>query len=123
MEETFGTNLPAFLIFTLLIMGGAGYLTGQAVAATWRPPKQLLLYGLLLAFTDRFLVWSLFGGELTSFAGFLLDATLIGGVALTGYRVTHVAKMVGQYPWLYERAGLWRYRSKAAAGETSPGGG
>ena len=90
--------------------------------ATWRPPKQLLLYVLLLAFTDRFLVWSLFGGELTSFAGFLLDATLIGGVALTGYRVTHVAKMVGQYPWLYERAGLWRYRSKAATGETSPGG-
>jgi hypothetical protein len=115
MAELFGTSLPAFLIFTVVIMGGAAYLTGQAVAATWRPPVHLVLYGLLLTLTDRFLVWSLFGGDLMSLAGFALDGTLIGCVALIGYRLTHVTKMVRQYPWLYERLGVWRYRPRAAA--------
>ena len=112
--------MAAFFGTSVLVIGGAAYLTGQAVASTWRPARHLVLYCLLLALFDRFLVWSLFHGQLLSPAGFLLDAAVIACFAFVGFRVTHVACMVGQYPWLYERAGLWAYKAKAPA-ETGAG--
>jgi hypothetical protein len=114
MEEMLGTSLPVFVAVTLVFMGGAACLTGQALAATWRPLAHLILYCFLLGLTDRFLVWSLFQGELLSLSGFLVDTLLITGFALVAYRITRISKTVSQYPWLYERDGLWRYRAKKA---------
>jgi len=115
MVDVLGTSLPIFVAVTVFIMGGAACLTGQALAATWRPLAHLFLYCFLLGLTDRFLVWSLFQGELSSLSGFLVDTLLITGFAFVAYRITRVSKMVNQYPWLYERNGLWRYRPKAAS--------
>ncbi|HEX9568245.1 MAG TPA: hypothetical protein VF987_01075 [Rhodospirillales bacterium] len=114
MEDVLGTSLPVFVAVTVVLIGGAACLTGQALAATWRPLPHLFFYGFLLGLTDRFLVWSLFQGELLSLSGFLIDTLLITGFALIAYRITRVSKMVSQYPWLYERAGPWRYRAKQA---------
>ena len=50
-----------FLIFTVLIAGGAAFLMGQAIAATWRPIWQCVSYGILLGFAERFMVFALFG--------------------------------------------------------------
>ncbi len=116
MEDVLGTSLLIFLFVTVVIMSGAACLTGQALAATWRPLPHLFFYGFLLGLTDRFLVWSLFQGELLSLSGFLIDTLLITGFAFVAYRITRVSKMVSQYPWLYERAGPWRYRAR----RTSP---
>jgi len=113
MEDVLGTSPLIFLFVTVVIMGGAACLTGQALAATWRPLAHLFLCCFLLGLTDRFLVWSLFQGELSSLSGFLVDTLLITGFALVAYRITRVSRMVSQYPWLYERHGLWRYRPKA----------
>ncbi len=39
------------------------------------------------------------------------DAFLaIAAIGLIACRLAHVAKMVEQYPWLYERATPWSYR-------------
>ncbi|MBI2586339.1 MAG: hypothetical protein HYW28_10815 [Rhodospirillales bacterium] len=114
MEDVLGTSLLVFVAVTVVIMGGAACLTGQALAATWRPLPHLFFYGFLLGLTDRFLVWSLFQGQLLSLSGFLIDTLLITGFAFVAYRITRVSKMVSQYPWLYEREGLWRYRAKQA---------
>jgi hypothetical protein len=100
------------LVFTLGIMGGAAWLAGQALAQNWKPAWQMAAYGLLLAAADRFLVFALFGGALLSLPGFIFDAALIEACGLVGWRMTQAARMVAQYPWLYERAGPFAWRSR-----------
>jgi len=101
-----------FGLFTVVIMGGAGYMTGQVVASTWRPFWQTIAYSLLLGVADRFLIFALFEGALLSVAGLILDTAVITGICLIGYRITRVSKIVGQYPWLYERTGFFNLRSR-----------
>ena len=109
-----GATFPVFLGVTVVLMGGAGYLTGQALARGWRPAWQVVSYGVLLGFVDRFLTFSLFDGVLLTPVGFAIDTAVILAFALLGYRITIVAKMVVQYPWLYRRSGLlnWRERTE-----------
>lgn len=111
MSDAFG-DLWVFFLFTVALMGGAGYLAGQALAATWRPVWQVFGYAVLLGAFDRFLVFALFDGALLSLAGWLIDTAVIGGIGLCGYRLTRVRRMVDQYPWLYERRGLFSWRGK-----------
>lgn len=102
-----------FLLMTVAIFGGAAYMTGQAVSATWRPAWQVVGYSLLLACADRFLIFGLFQGELLSLVGFAIDAAVLVATGLLAFRLTRARKMVSQYPWLYESAGPfgWRRRS------------
>ncbi|MBM3567673.1 MAG: hypothetical protein FJX46_02850 [Alphaproteobacteria bacterium] len=93
-------------------MGFAAFMTGQAVAMGWKPARLAALYALLLTLADRFLAFALFGGELLSASGLGIAYLALGGIALASWRLTHVARMIGQYPWLYERDGAWRYRSR-----------
>jgi hypothetical protein len=121
VEGILGASLPVFIGLTLVLFGGAAFLMGQAVAATWRPSWQVLLYGALLTIGDRFLVYALFEGELLSVSGYLIHAAVLIGIGLVAYRLTKAHKMVSQYPWLYERAGLftWRERSPQSLRETA----
>ncbi|MBL8708949.1 MAG: hypothetical protein JNL25_07140 [Rhodospirillaceae bacterium] len=105
-------NLWVFILLTIIIFGGAGFLMGQAIAETWRPAWQNVAYGLLLAATNRFFDGALFGGDWLDIWQYLLDAAVITGIALFAYRITLVRKMVTQYPWLYEPAGLLFWRDK-----------
>lgn len=106
------TDWPVFLGLTLCIFGAAAWLTGGAVAATWRPVWQVLAYGVLLAFFDRFLAWSLFGAPLMSSAGFLRDLASIVLIGLFSWRLRQVHLMVTQYPWLFEKAGPLNWRAR-----------
>lgn len=119
MEQIIGSSLPVFIGVTCILAGGAAWLTGQAVAATWRPAWQVVLYAFLLGLADRFIVFALFDGELLSLAGYVVDSLVLLAFAATAYRLTLVARMVRQYPWLYERTGAfaWRERSPGERGE------
>ncbi len=105
-------SLTAFVLVTGVLAGGAAWLTGRAVARTWRPLWQLVLYVLLLTGFTRFIHYALFEGPLLSGAGYLIDAAVLGVLALLGFRVTRTNQMVTQYNWLYERTGplSWRER-------------
>ncbi len=116
MEEILGSKIPVFVGLTVVIMGAIAFMTGQAVAATWRPVWQAVLYCFLLGLLDRFLTSGLFGGRGLLVSGFIIDTAVLIGIGLIAYRLTRVRKMVTQYPWLYERAGIWRYRAKGTAG-------
>ncbi len=105
---------PYILGISVILIGAAAYATGRAVANTWRPVRQVLVYCLLLAAGARFLIYALFQGTLLSATGFVTDAAVLTIIGLVGYRITHVRKMAAQYPWLYERIGLWRYRERAS---------
>jgi len=112
MEQLIGTSLTVFVGVTVLLMGFASYMTGQALAGTWRPMWQTVPYALLLGCVDRFLVWGLFHGELFLLSGYLIDSLVILAIAALAYRLMRVHKMVTQYPWLYERSGVFGWRPR-----------
>lgn len=113
MEALLGSDPRVFVGVTVVLMGGAGWLTGQALARTWRPVWQLFPYVLLLGFGDRFLIFALFDGELLNAVGYVFDTAVIAAIATVAFRTTQAAKMVDQYPWLYERRGPLGWREKS----------
>ncbi len=113
MEALLGTTPGVSFGMTVVVMGFVAFMTGQALAGTWKPIWQVVLYCLLLGLGDRFLIFSLFQGELLSLSGYLIDSAVLVAISLFAYRLTRARKMVSQYPWIYERAGLlgWRDRT------------
>jgi hypothetical protein len=116
ITELLGSSIGDFIGVTLVLFGGAAFMTGQALAATWRPLWQMVPYGFLLAAANRFFSWSLFHGQLLSPMGFAVDALVMILIGTFAYRLMLAHKMTTQYPWLYERAGLLSWRAR-----TSPG--
>lgn len=105
-------SLVDFLLVTVFLGGGAAYLTGRAVALTWRPIGFLVAYLLILACGVRFIHYALFSGTLLSFQYFLGDVVVLFCFGGLGYQVTRARQMSGQYAWLYQRSGplSWRLR-------------
>lgn len=110
--EVLGASWPVFIGLTVLLMGFASFMTGQAVAKTWQPMWQVVPYAILLGFVDRFLTWSLFEGDLFSLSGYIVATLVLLAIAALAYRLTLVRNMVNQYPWLYQRSGLLGWREK-----------
>ena len=105
-------NLAVFFGVTVVLFGAAAWLMGRAIGETWRPAWQCVPYGLMLTVANRFVVFALFGGDGLSISGFVIDALVIVAVALFAQRLTRARKMVQQYPWLFDRAGLLGWREK-----------
>lgn len=112
MYEFLGTEPAVFVGLTLILFGGLSYLSGQALANNWLTPWQTLPYGFLMGFADRFLTYALFEGVLLHPVGYLVNSLILTGIMLFAYRVTQVRKMINQYPWIYERAGVLSWREK-----------
>jgi hypothetical protein len=112
MESLLGTTPAVFVGLTVILFGGAALMTGDALAATWRPFWHAVPYALLLAAGARFLTFALFDGALLSPAGFALGAVILLLLAGVGYRRKRARRMVRQYPWLYERSGVFSWRDK-----------
>jgi hypothetical protein len=107
-EESFGV----FLLVTIVLGGGAAALAGRAIAATWRPWWQVILYSLILGLAVRFIHFSLFGGTLLSLPFYLVDSAFCMAFGFLGFQSTRNAQMVRHYRWLYEPYGPMRWRRK-----------
>jgi hypothetical protein len=112
MQDVLGTPVHAFIIITVIIIGFAAWMTGQAVATTWRPYWHLPLYCCLLGVSARFLNFALADGDLLSPTGYVIDTTVLTVIASFAYRLCRAQKMVSQYPWLYDRVGLFGWRER-----------
>lgn len=112
MEPLLGTTIPVFVGVTVVLTGFAAFMTGQALATTWKPLWQVLLYCLLLGLADRFLVWALFQGQMLLFSGYVIDTAVIMAVAISAYRLTLARRVTAQYPWLYKRTGPFTWRAR-----------
>lgn len=112
MEQLLGNDIPTFIGVTLVLAGGAAMLMGSALARTWRPFWQGILYSALLGLASRFISFALFGGELLSFSGYVVDSVVLALMAFAAYRTTLARRMAAQYPWLYERDGLFGWRAR-----------
>ncbi|WP_292525565.1 DUF6867 family protein [Methyloceanibacter sp.] len=106
------SGLRVFIVLTLMIGGGAAFLSGRGLARSWRPLWRLLFYMALLAAAVRFFDYALFGGTLLSLYYYAVTYAILGAAGLLGYRTMRTTQMVTQYHWLYQRTSplTWKAR-------------
>ena len=107
-------NPFVFVTVTLLVGGVGAWSSGKAVAASWSPLWKALLAAVGLSLFVRFLHYALFEETLLSLRYWLVDLAILLALATLGWRMMRVRQMVTQYPWLYERAGLFGWRERGA---------
>ena len=107
-EGSFGV----FLLVTILLGGGAALLAGRAVAATWRPWWQMVVYALILGAAVRFIHFSLFGVTLLSLPYYLVDSAFCMAFGFLGFRAARTTQMIEHYRWINEPTGPLRWRRK-----------
>jgi hypothetical protein len=103
-----------FLFVTVILGGSAAWMTGRAIAITWRPFGQLLLYLLILAAAVRFIHFALFGGTLVSVHYYAIDAIVVLIIGVLGFQYNRARQMTTQYRWLYERTGPFGWKEKTS---------
>jgi len=102
--------IGAVILVTVALGCGAAWLSGRAIAATWRAPWHVGVAVLLLGAAARFIHFALFQGNLLSITSYVADVCIFLIVGLTAWRITRTGQMVRQYPWLYARTGLLSWR-------------
>jgi hypothetical protein len=107
-EGSFGV----FLLVTVLLGGGAAFLAGRAIAATWRPWWQVAVYAFILGATVRFFHFSLFGGTLLSAHYYFIDTAVCMLLGFLGFRAARTKQMVTQYRWINEQVTPLRWRRR-----------
>jgi len=108
-EESFGV----FLLVTIVLGGGAAGLAGRAIAATWRPWWQVVVYALILGAAVRFIHFALFDGTLLSVHYYAADSAICLTLGFIGFRAARASQMVAQYRWINAPDGPLRWRRKA----------
>ena len=105
-------SLGVFLLVTVVLGGGAAALAGRAVALTWRPWWQVVVYMLMLGAVVRFIHFALFGGTLLSIHYYAVDTLVCMAFGFAGFHAARARRMVAQYPWINEPDGPLRWRRK-----------
>ncbi|MGA8614652.1 MAG: DUF6867 family protein [Xanthobacteraceae bacterium] len=108
-EDSFGV----FLLVTVVLGGGATMLAGRAIAATWRPWWQVVVYALILGGAVRFIHFALFDGTLVSAHYYVVDSAICMAAGFIGFRAARASQMVSQYRWINAPDGPLRWRRKA----------
>ena len=106
-------SLGVFFLVTVVMGGGAAWLAGRSIAASWRPWWHVALYMLLLALAVRFIHFALFNSKLLSLHYYLVDYAVCLTSGLLAFRAMRVRQMVTNYRWINERAGVLRWRRRA----------
>jgi hypothetical protein len=107
-ENSFGV----FVLVSIILGGGAAFLAGRAVAATWRPLWQIIFYSLILGSAARFIHFALFDGTLLSLHYYAVDSAICLVSGLLGFRIARAAQMVTQYSWINAPHGPLGWRRK-----------
>jgi hypothetical protein len=105
-------SLGVFLLVTLVLGGGAAALAGRAVALTWRPWWQVVVYMLMLGAAVRFIHFALFEGTFLSIHYYAVDTLVCMAFAFAGFQAARARRMIAQYPWINEPDGPLRWRRK-----------
>ena len=103
-----------FLLITVIMCGWAAWMTGRAIALTWRAFWNLILYLLILGAAVRFIHYALFQGTLVSVHYYAIDTIVVLIIGSLGFQYYRARQMTSQYRWLYERTGPFSWREKAS---------
>jgi hypothetical protein len=107
-DESFGI----FLLVSVVLGGGAAALAGRAIAATWRPWWQVVVYALILGAATRFIHFALFDGTLLSAHYYAVDSVICLALGFIGFRAARAVQMVTQYRWINAPDGPFRWHRK-----------
>ena len=119
MDELYASEtLLNVALVTGVLGGGAAFLAGRAIAQTWRPFWNVLLYMAMLGAGVRFVHFALFEATLLSPASYIADTLYLIIVGALAWRMTRAAQMATQYYWLYARTGPLTWRERGAGEET-----
>jgi hypothetical protein len=105
-------SLGVFFLVSVCMGGGAAWLAGRAIAATWRPWWHIALYMMLLGLAVRFLHFALFDSKFLSLHYYLVDYAVCLAFGLLGFRLMRVSQMVTRYNWINQRTGMLRWRRR-----------
>ena len=97
------TSLMSYLMITVVLGGGAAWMTGRAIALIWQPLWRALAYCLLLALAVRFFHYALAEEVLLSGGDLLMEIGTLWAITALAHRTTSIALKARQYPWLYRR--------------------
>lgn len=105
-------SLAEFLLVTVVLAGGAAYLTGRATARSWLSAWHLTAYLVLLTAATRFIHYALFSGSLLTAWYFAVDLVVLLVIGFFGRQRTRAMQMATQYSFAFERTGIagWRPR-------------
>jgi hypothetical protein len=106
------SSIWTFLFVTILLGGGAAWMTGRSVAQAWGSIGLLVIYLLLLGAGIRFIHHALYGGTMFSLHYYIVDTIVVFLFGLVAYRFTRAGQMASQYSWLYERSGPFSWRPR-----------
>jgi hypothetical protein len=122
MNELYASeSLLQIALVTGVIGGGAAFLAGRAIAQTWRPFWNVLVYMAMLGGGVRFVHFALFEATLVSPASYTVDTLYLIVVGALAWRMTRAAQMATQYYWLYERTSPLTWRELPARDEIPAG--
>ena len=93
-----------FLLVTIILGGTTAFVSGRAIADTWRPIWQIAGYSLLLGMAVRFIHFALFEEVFLSVRNFVVDVLVLAPLMALGYRLTRARQMAQQYGWMDDRA-------------------
>jgi len=99
MLDLLADNAGPFVLVTVILGGGAAWLAGRAIAQTWRPWWQGMLYMFLLGAAVRFFHVALFDGTWW-LAAYGIDTAVAMAFAAAGFRMTRARQMAQQYGFL-----------------------
>ncbi len=114
-------SLLQVVLITGVIGGGAAFLAGRAIAQTWRPFWNVVVYMAMLGAAVRFVHFALFEATLLSPASYIVDTLYLTAVSALAWRMTRAAQMATQYYWLYERTSPLTWRARAPGEEPAAG--
>ncbi len=97
MADWLNAQMVIFLFTTLVLGGGAAWLTGRAIALTWQPLFMAWVWMVLLAAAVRFIHFSLFHNSLIALDAYLLDYFIVASASSFGYALTRKRQMAVQY--------------------------
>lgn len=101
-----------FLFVTVILGGGAAFLTGRALARTWQENWKIVLYMVLLALAVRFIHFALYKGTLIAPYYYVIDLIVLLAFAFLGKRLTRAKQMVRQYGFKFSPAGRFGWQDK-----------
>lgn len=92
-----------FLLVTVVLAGGAAWLTGRAIANSWQGVVRIVVYMALLTMATRFIHFALFNGTLLSVHYYIVDLIVLLIAAGAGFTMTRRKQMERQYGFLHRQ--------------------
>lgn len=101
-----------FLLVSVVMGGWLAWMTGRAIALTWKPNVQLVVYILVLGLVVRFIHFALFEATLLTLHYYIVDTIILMGFGFAGWRYNRARQMTTQYRWLFERTGPFGWKPR-----------